>query len=454
MNMHRIMLRACLLLLLSATALPKARAQATDADSAPPLLTLEEALRIALDNNRDVQISELSVAKARDGVAEAKTNYLPKLDANALAGIPMQQLKFTIPAGSLGSYPSTGPIPGKDAVIHSPVRLSAFINASAAQPLTQLYKVKLSVQESRLGIDLASEQVRAQQQEIRRQVKEAYYQLAQTQPQVESAEAVIRYLAELSKLAEQRLKVQTALASDSLTVKAKLKQQQYQLLTLQDSIEVQKQNLNLLLGRDLNTQFSIEEEPIADDAELDLETARKQALEQRPEVREAHLEIKVAQLDVRRERAEYIPNVSLAVNYLSFQNTNFLPQNAGSAGLQVQWQPWDWGYKKHRVAELASTTKQKVLTEQDTEQHVLLDVDNTFRKLEEARVLLEAQAETREADKEKLREMTDRYKQQTALLSELLQQQSSVSQADAQYTQALQGFWTARAEFEKAIGAQ
>jgi outer membrane protein TolC len=103
---------------------------------------------------------------------------------------------------------------------------------------------------------------------------------------------------------------------------------------------------------------------------------------------------------------------------------------------------------------LASTTKQKVLTEQDTEQHVLLDVDNTFRKLEEARVLLEAQAETREADKEKLREMTDRYKQQTALLSELLQQQSSVSQADAQYTQALQGFWTARAEFEKAIGAQ
>jgi outer membrane protein TolC len=454
MNMHRIMLRACLLLLLSATALPKARAQATDADSAPPLLTLEEALRIALDNNRDVQISELSVAKARESVAEAKTNYLPKLDMYVLGALPFQPIKSTVPAGSFGTYPATGPIPAKNETVQSPDRVSAFINASAAQPLTQLYKVKLSVQQARLGNNLAQEEVRGQHQEIRRQVKEAYYQLAQMQPQVRSAEAVIRYLAELSKVAEQRLNVQTALASDSLTIKARLKQQQYQLLTLQDSLDVQKQNLNHLLGRDLNTQFSVEDEPVSDDAELSLEAARKQALEQRPDVREAHLQTKVAQLDVRRERAEYIPNISMQVSYLSFQNVNFLPQNAGSAGFLMQWQPWDWGYKKHRIAELTSTTKQKVLTEQDTEQRVLLDVDNTFRKLEEARVLLEAQAETREADKEKLREMTDRYKQQTALLSDLLQQQSSVSQSDAQYQQALQGFWTARAEFEKAIGAQ
>jgi outer membrane protein TolC len=84
---------------------------------------------------------------------------------------------------------------------------------------------------------------------------------------------------------------------------------------------------------------------------------------------------------------------------------------------------------------------------------VLLDVQDKFRRLQEARILLEVQAETREADKAKLREMTNRYTQQTALLSELLQQQSSISQSDAQYQQALQGFWTARSEFEKALGA-
>jgi outer membrane protein TolC len=84
---------------------------------------------------------------------------------------------------------------------------------------------------------------------------------------------------------------------------------------------------------------------------------------------------------------------------------------------------------------------------------VLLDVDDKFRKLGEARMLLDAETDAREAAQAKLREVTDRFAQQSALLPDLLQQQSAVTQSDAQYQQALAGFWTARAEFEKAIGA-
>jgi outer membrane protein TolC len=275
----------------------------------------------------------------------------------------------------------------------------------------------------------------------------------QLQSQVESAKATVQYLTELSNLTERRLKAQTVLASDSLRAKARLKEQQYQLLALQDSQEVQKQSLNRLLGRDLRTEFSVEVQPMPDAAEVDLETARKQALEQRPELREARLQTKIAHFDVRRERAEYIPDVSLEVGYTSFQNINLLPQNAAIAGLLLQWQPWDWGYKKHRIAELNSTSKQKVLTEQDAEQRVLVDVEDKFRKLSQARVLFGVRTDTREAERVQLREMTDRYTQKAVLLSDLLQQQSAVSQAEAQYLQALEGFWTARAEFEKTIGA-
>jgi outer membrane protein TolC len=447
------MYRVCSLLLLGLTVLPVVRAQAPDGESAAPLLTLDEAVRIATGNNRDVRISELNVTKAGETVAQTRTNYFPKLQSYILAGAPLQTLKFTVPAGSLGTYPATGPIPSKASTIESPVRFGAFINASAAQPLTQLYKVKLAVEQSQLGIDFAHEDVRGEKQEIRRQVKEAYYQLAQLQAQVESAKAGVQALVALSKVTEQRLSAQTVLASDSLTVKAKLKQQRYQLLTLQDSFEVQKQNLNHLLGRDLRTQFKVEMQPVADIAESDLEIARNLALEQRPEVREARLQVKSARLDVRRERAEYIPDISLAVGYLAFQNVNFLPQNAGNVGFAVSWQPFDWGYKKHKIRELNAASEQKSLTEQDAEQRVLLDVEEKFRKLTEARMLLDAQTDEREAQQAKLREVTDRFAQQAALLPDLLQQQATVSQTDAQYQQALAGFWSAHAEFEKAIGA-
>jgi outer membrane protein len=446
--------RACLLLLLAVSASSVVWAQAPEPDSAPPLLTLDAAIRIAASNNRDIRISTLDITKAKETVAQARTNYLPKLDTYVLAGSPLQPLNFRVPAGTFGTYPATGPIPAKDSDIHSPERFGALIYGSAAQPLTQIHKVSLAVHQARLGIDLSREGLRAQEQETARQVKEAYYKVAQLQAQVASAKAFVKALMELSTLTERRLVQQTVLESDSLSVSSKLKQQRYQLLTAEDAFVLEKQNLNRLLGRDLRTPFSVEMQPFGELAEWDLETARTQALDQRPELREARLQTKIAQMDVRRERAKYIPDLSLQVGYLGFQNVNFLPQNAGSAGFVLQWQPFDWGYKKHRIAELKANTEQKATAEEDVEQRVLLDVEDKFRKLEEARMLLDAQTDQRKADQVRFVEITNRYNQQSALLSDLLQQQAAVSQAEAQYQQALAGLWTARAEFEKAIGTE
>ncbi len=446
------MYRKCFLLLLGLTALPVLWGQVSDSDSASPLLTLDEAVGIATAKNADVRISKLNITKAREKVAQTKTNYLPNLSLNVLPGAPLQTLNFTVPAGSFGTYAATGPIPATSSNIQSPQQFGAFIYATATQPLLQLYKINLAVQEARLGTALSNEGLRAQQQETRRQVKEAYYQVAQIQAQVESAKVAVQSLTELSTLTQRRLVAQTVLASDSLTVKAKLKQQRYQLLALQDSFDVHKQSLNRLLGRDLRTEFRVEMQPEVEIAESDVEIARKQALQQRPELREAHLQTETAQLDVRRQRAEYIPDLSVQVGYLSFQNFNVLPQNVGYTGILFQWQPYDWGYKKHRIRELKATTQQKSVAEEDAKQKVLLDVEDKFRKLRQARVLLEARTDGREAEQMKLREVTNRYGQQSALLSDLLEQQATLSEADAQYQQALAEFWTARAEFEKALG--
>jgi len=443
-----------LLLLVGITSCLVAWGQEPDSHPGPAVLTLDEAIQIATSRNREVQISAIDVTKAKEEVTEVKTNYFPKLASYVLAGSPVQPFNFTIPAGTLGNYPATGPIPAKDSPIKSPARFGAFVNTSAAQPLTQIYKVRLAADQARLGIDLAKQNLRAQQQETRRRVKEAYYQVAQLQAQVTSANAGVDALIELSTLTERRLSHETVLASDSLSVKAKLRQARYKLVVAQDSLELQKKDLNRLLGRDLQTQFSVEVQPFGELAEWDLRTAQKQALEQRPELREAHLQTKIAELDVRRERAKYIPDLSLQVSYMGFQNVNFLPQNVGTAGFVFEWQPFDWGFKKHRIAELKATTQQKAVAEQDAQQKVLLEVEDKFRKLGEARMLLEAQADERHAEQVRLREVSDRYTQKATLLSDVLQQTAEVSKSEAEYQQALAGYWTAHAEFERAIGAQ
>jgi outer membrane protein TolC len=422
--------------------------------SAQPLLTLQDAIALAVKSNRQVQISALDVNKAVEATAEVRTSRLPQFNSYILGGSTLNPINFTIPQGSLGVYPPIGPIPGHDADITTAPTFAGIIYGSAAQPLSQLYKIRLGIQESQLGEQLARENLRQKKQETTQQVRQAYYQLVQTASQVTSVDAAIRYLTELSGLMDRNLKEETVLKSDSLNVKAKLSQQRYQLLILKDGLATQKEALNRLLGRSLEIDFSVETQSLPTIEELDLEAAGKKALDQRSETRKARLQSSKAELDIRRQRAEYLPNVSLQLSYLSLAHVNFLPSNIVHLGFNFQWQPFDWGQKRHKLEQLRTTAKEAVLTTQDVEQQVLLDVHARYRKLQEARALLDSLAAVQETEREKLRVVMNRFEQKAALVTDVLQQQSAVAQADSQYQQAIASFWTARSDFEHALGEE
>ncbi len=48
--------------------------------------------------------------------------------------------------------------------------------------------------------------------------------------------------------------------------------------------------------------------------------------------------------------------------------------------------------------------------------------------------------------------MTDKYGQKTALLRDVLEQQAKVEKANSDYNEAIATYWTAKANFDKAIG--
>ena len=192
------------------------------AAESPPVLTLDEAIALAIKGNRQVQIGALDVSKAGEATAEARTARLPQFKTYILGGVALNPINFTIPQGALGTYPTVGPIPGKDANITTPQTFTGLIYGSAAQPLSQLYKIRLGILASQLGEQLARENLRQKKQDTAQQVRQAYYQLTQIQSQIVSAEAALKYLTELSALTDRNLAEETVLKSDSLNVKAKL----------------------------------------------------------------------------------------------------------------------------------------------------------------------------------------------------------------------------------------
>jgi outer membrane protein len=161
-----------------------------------------------------------------------------------------------------------------------------------------------------------------------------------------------------------------------------------------------------------------------------------------------------AELEIKSEKTHYIPDIAIQASYTSPANINFLPQNIGSVGALFTWQPWDWGEKRHKVREAALTEKQAGLSVEDTREQILLAVDSNFRLLREARAHFAIAEALRDAETEKMRNQKEAYSQQSILLSDLLKQQSSLADAESQYRQAVLTYWSARADFQKALGEE
>ena len=140
---------------------------------------------------------------------------------------------------------------------------------------------------------------------------------------------MVKYLEELQQLTERRFSQQAALEADRLSVKAELAKAIYQLTTIEDTLADRKEALNHLLGRSLQTEFSVETVPTTLPEEEDLAAARAIALEHRPEVKQAANRMRQAELETKIEKTHYIPDISIQASYLSPVNINFLPQNIG-----------------------------------------------------------------------------------------------------------------------------
>lgn len=427
-------------------------AAARGQDSPGEVLSLDEAIRQALSNNRTLKVASLEVDKTKWQVAEFKTKRLPSFSTSVLGSQLLTEVSFTFKKGAFGDFPGTGPIPSEDTKITTPRRPTAYVVSQATQPLSQLYQLHLGVKAQELNVQLTNEKLRAQRQTVVRDVKQAYYAVLQAESQLDVAEASIKQYQELDRVVLQRVSQEAALKSDSLDVKAKLSNQKYELVQLRNTLDSRKEYLNDLLGRDIRTDFRVEEVPSASFEEIELKLAQERALSSRPEIREAQLNVQRAGYDRRIAKADYIPDVGIAFNYLSPFNVEVLPKNVASIGIEIKWEPFDWGRRKDVISQKSAVENQAQTQLRDAQSKVLLEVNSRFRKLQESRALIAVAQASREAAQQRLQEVTNKYKEQAVLLSDVLQQQSATAGALDNYQQALLGFWTAKTDFEKAMG--
>jgi outer membrane protein TolC len=439
-----ILLLLPLVLAISVTALCR-----QESSNSAELLTLEQAIALALRDNHLVKSADLGVGKAGDELAAIRTSRLPSMHLYTLASQQLVKHDFTVDNPLSSLLPGIGPFFS----VSVPRKPTTIFAGQILQPLSQQYRIGLNIEQSKLVRDVEQEKLRQVQQSIVDEVKLNYYGILQTQSALESVVEAIRLYRELDRVTTDYVAQQVSLRSDSLEVKTRLAKAEYEALNLTNKLATEKEQLNNLLGRDVRAEFKVATVVDINGFADDLAGLRSRALEKRPEVRQVKLKLKQAELDRRIKKSEYIPDVSVGFTYVTLRNFDgLIPKQLASLGVSMKWEVFDWGRKRDQLAEKDKTIEQARNELHETESLILIDVGDRFRKLQQTRQALVVAQLSKETAREALRVNSNKYRLTAALLSDVLQSQASLAEANHSYEQAILGYWRAKAELEKAIG--
>lgn len=135
-------------------------------------------------------------------------------------------------------------------------------------------------------------------------------------------------------------------------------------------------------------------------------------------------------------------------------NIEGAPRNIATLALQLQWEPFDWGRRGRTVATKDLEIAQARNAVRDAEDRAVLEINASYRRVEEARSQMRVASATQEAARETARVRANQFRVQAVLLSDVLHAEADQANADNQYQQALLALWQARADYEHALGQE
>jgi len=415
-------------------------------------LTLEEALVIAVAENPGIQNSFLEIKKAENNIWAIKTRLFPEFDFSLYEAYHLTDESFEFKQGAFGDFPVIGPIPAENTSIETTPDFTTFITATVSQPISQLYEISLLIKQREIQKALYDQEFRANVLNITDEVKNLYYKILKTQSMLEAQSEKIVFLTSLLELVNRDVEQERLLEKDSLEVQARLARAQYKEFKLKNSLATEKERFNKLLGRDIETPFSVAAISYAEPFAINVKDAEDEALRQRPEVEIAELDIEFAENEVRVKKSKYIPEIGVQFQYIANLNVELLPENIATIGLFAKWDIFDWGRKQSEIAEKKKAVIQANNRLEEAKSQVLIDVNSQIRNLEETTLLIGVTELEQIAAKENLRVVMNKYKVQDALLTQVLEAESSLEEKNSDHEKAILSYWSARANLDRAIG--
>ncbi|MGD0745674.1 MAG: TolC family protein [Verrucomicrobiota bacterium] len=412
-------------------------------------LSLTESLNLALRQNATILKAKNDLEASHGVVVQTRAVALPQLQATG-------QYKDTDP-NAIENFPIAGApaLPHQNwnagvqivQSIYEGGKLVAALKAASATEQQALAQFQTTVADTLLAVRVAYDDVLLAAQQIT--VHEASVNLLQKELEDQ----------------QRRYNAGTVPHFNVLRAEVAVANERPNLIQARNNYRIAKNNLSNLLGYNLpreiweDVPLNLTDSLDAAPYQVDLPAAIQQALSRRTELIALRKTAQLQQLNVVNARAGYKPTVQAFAGY-GWNNSQFTdPNDLGytlhgwNVGGQLSWDIFDGMLTRGKVIQAKALYDKAKTDVEDTGRQIELEVRTAYSQFIESREVLDSQKTVQAEAEEALREAGARAEAGTGTQLDVLDAQTSLTQARTTEIQALHDYDTARARLERAIGA-
>lgn len=411
-------------------------------------LSLMDAVKLALLNNRALQqaVEERIVAKGR--LIEARGDAIPHVDLDGQYYRVEKEIAFTFPD------PAN---PGQEQKITLGYLNNYRADLAVTQKLYEGGRTFAALKASKLYRAYADEQVRLAMQFTIYDTVRTYYRALLSQEQVRVSENAAT-LAE-TLLADVEIKKKYGVASDFNVLRSKVEvsNAKSQVIVYQNALKTDRSELFKILGASQDSDVELTEKLEFTPVTPDEQEALREAVQQRPDVLSQDLVVQLQTQNVKATKSPYFPKLSAFYTYTLARPDPVISTldawgRTWRVGLSLNWSIFDGGTTYGKVMQEQAHLRQQEIAGREIREQTKLDIRKAVLGLRDAAEAVEVQRQTLQEAEEGLRLADVGYREGTLQQVTVLESRGALTNSQLFYFQALYRHAMARLEFQRAKG--
>lgn len=408
------------------------------------VLTLEQAIEIALSDNPTIQVAEQTIQLKKISDKEAVMGLLPEA---SLTGAYTRTIKK-----------QTMVMNGMKFQVGIPNQYQGGLTVSLPIFAPALYK---SMKLTKTDIALAVEQARASKQDLVNQVTKAFFQTLLAQDSYAVLEKSFKQSEANYHIVKAKFDQGKVSEFDKITAEVQMRNLQPSVISASNGIELSKLQLLVLMNIDPETEIELQgslndyEEGVYANAI----TAEEGSLENNTSLAQMDMNVKMLQQTLSLNKQNFAPTLALQFNYMytcmandyKFKDYEWNPYSNVSLSLSVPL----FKYKNFSTLKKTNLQISQLMQNRDYTARQLAMQQQSY--LNSMTASVEQMASNKEAivQAQKARDIAEKlYEVGRGTVLELNNAEVALTQAKLTYTQAIYDYLSAKADLEKLQGKE